>query len=124
MVQLFDSWAHHLSPEQFAEFSLPYSERIIAAVRARYPHVPLIFHANGAGGKHALLAQSSAGARGCGGLAGPFARGAESLRLQCCRVHGRSAALSPHPFRRAFAAPTRLLPGPQPRPPAHASTQT
>lgn len=60
VVQLFDSWAHHLSPEQFAEFSMPYSERIIAAVRAKYPHVPLIFHANGAGGKHALLAQSSA----------------------------------------------------------------
>ena len=33
VVQLFDSWAHHLSPEQFAEFSMPYSERIIAAVR-------------------------------------------------------------------------------------------
>ena len=34
IVQLFDSWAHHLSPEQYAEFSQPYSERIIAAVRA------------------------------------------------------------------------------------------
>ena len=62
VVQLFDSWAHHLSPEQFEEFSLPYAERIIAAVRARYPHVPLIFHANGGSGKHAQLARCTAGA--------------------------------------------------------------
>jgi uroporphyrinogen-III decarboxylase len=47
VVQLFDSWAHHLSPEQFAEFSLPYANRVIEEVRAKYPHVPLIFHANG-----------------------------------------------------------------------------
>ena len=60
VVQLFDSWAHHLSPEQFAEFSAPYSERVLAAVRARHPGVPLIFHANGGGGKHALLAASTA----------------------------------------------------------------
>lgn len=47
VVQLFDSWAHHLTPDQFAEFSLPYANRIIDAVRAKYPDVPLIFHANG-----------------------------------------------------------------------------
>lgn len=50
VVQLFDSWAHHLSPEQFAEFSLPYANRITEAVRAKYPHVPIIFHANGGAG--------------------------------------------------------------------------
>ena len=60
VVQLFDSWAHHLTPEQSAEFSMPYAERIIAAVRAKYPHVPLIFHANGGAGKHAQLAACSA----------------------------------------------------------------
>lgn len=51
MVQLFDSWAHHLSPEQFAEFSLPYANRVIEGVRARHPDVPLIFHANGGAGR-------------------------------------------------------------------------
>lgn len=54
VVQLFDSWAHHLSPSQFEEFSLPYANRVTEAVRAKYPHVPIIFHANG-------------GARGRGG---------------------------------------------------------
>lgn len=58
VVQLFDSWAHHLSPEQFAEFSLPYAERVMERVRARHPTVPLIFHANGGTGKVALMAQS------------------------------------------------------------------
>lgn len=26
VLQLFDSWAHHLSPQQFQEFSLPYAQ--------------------------------------------------------------------------------------------------
>ncbi|KAI3435503.1 hypothetical protein D9Q98_001569 [Chlorella vulgaris] len=60
VVQLFDSWAHHLSPEQSAEFSMPYAERIVAATRAKYPHVPIIFHANGGSGKHAQLAACTA----------------------------------------------------------------
>lgn len=60
-VQLFDSWAHHLSPEQFSEFSMPYAERIVSYVKARYPHVPLIFHANGGSGKlHIMKEQCTA----------------------------------------------------------------
>lgn len=51
VVQLFDSWAHHLSPAQFAEFSLPYAERVMRGVKARHPDVPLIFHANGGTGE-------------------------------------------------------------------------
>lgn len=60
IIQLFDSWAHHLSPEQSDEFSMPYAERIIAAVRAKYPAVPIVFHANGGSGKHAQLAACAA----------------------------------------------------------------
>jgi uroporphyrinogen decarboxylase len=60
VVQLFDSWAHHLSPEQFAVFSLPYAERVMQGVRARHPNVPLIFHANGGSGKHSMMSQCSA----------------------------------------------------------------
>lgn len=51
VMQLFDSWAHHLSPAQFDEFSKPYAERVIKALKQRYPHVPVIFHANGGTGK-------------------------------------------------------------------------
>lgn len=60
MVQLFDSWAHHLSPAQFSEFSLPYAERVMQKVRAKHPTVPLIFHANGSAGKEHKIAASTA----------------------------------------------------------------
>jgi uroporphyrinogen decarboxylase len=60
VVQLFDSWAHHLSPQQFAEFSLPYAEKVMAIVRAKHPSVPLIFHGNGGTGKESVMKQSTA----------------------------------------------------------------
>jgi len=60
IVQLFDSWAHHLAPDQYAEFSAPYSERVIAAVNAARPGVPLILHANGGTGKLGLMAGTAA----------------------------------------------------------------
>lgn len=55
VMQIFDSWAHHLSPAQFEEFSMPYAQRVISEVRAEYPNVPLIFHANGGVGKLAKM---------------------------------------------------------------------
>lgn len=60
VVQLFDSWAHHLNPSQFAAFSLPYAEEVIKRVRTRHPDTPIIFHANGGTGKHHLMGQSTA----------------------------------------------------------------
>ncbi|GBG69176.1 hypothetical protein CBR_g3876 [Chara braunii] len=60
VVQLFDSWAHHLSPSQFAQFSLPYAEQVMSAVKKVHPKVPLIFHANGGAGKLHLMRRSSA----------------------------------------------------------------
>ncbi|MEW5314040.1 MAG: hypothetical protein WDW38_005567 [Sanguina aurantia] len=60
ILMLFDSWAHHLSPEQFAEFSMPYSERIVKALQAKYPGVPVIFHANGGTGKLDLIKHTAA----------------------------------------------------------------
>ena len=60
VVQLFDSWAHHLSPEQYAEFSMPYSERVVAAVKAARPGAPLILHANGGTGKLDQLCRTGA----------------------------------------------------------------
>jgi uroporphyrinogen decarboxylase len=56
VIQLFDSWAHHLSPSQFSEFSLPYANRVARALKERHPDVPVIFHANGGAGKLHLLA--------------------------------------------------------------------
>ncbi|KAJ8599319.1 hypothetical protein CTAYLR_005338 [Chrysophaeum taylorii] len=47
MVQLFESWAHHLSPADFSEFAKPYAQRVARYVNDRHPDVPLIFFANG-----------------------------------------------------------------------------
>ncbi|CAM6026861.1 unnamed protein product [Sphagnum balticum] len=57
IIQLFDSWAHHLSPKQFTTFSWPYVEQVISKVKAQRPDVPLIFHANGGTGKLHIIAQ-------------------------------------------------------------------
>ena len=55
IMQLFDSWAHHLSPAQFERFSLPYIERAIAELRRRHPDTPLAVYVNGCGGKLDVL---------------------------------------------------------------------
>lgn len=60
VIQLFDSWAHHLSPDQFAEFSMPYAEKVMAGLKQRHPDVPVIFHANGGTGKLELMRGSIA----------------------------------------------------------------
>jgi uroporphyrinogen decarboxylase len=46
-VQIFDSWAGHLSPQDFRTFALPYLAR--AAKRARTAGAPVIVFAPGAG---------------------------------------------------------------------------
>lgn len=43
-LQLFDSWAGILAPDDFAEFALPYVKQILAALRPC--NVPLIYFAN------------------------------------------------------------------------------
>lgn len=50
-VQLFDSWAGSLSPDQFARWVVGPTRRIVAEVKARYPATPIIGFPKGAGGK-------------------------------------------------------------------------
>ncbi len=45
LVQVFDSWAGMLGPEQFQTFAAPYLQRIAAALQ---PHVPVTVFAKGA----------------------------------------------------------------------------
>jgi uroporphyrinogen decarboxylase len=44
VLQLFDSWAGALAPEEYRAFALPYVKRIIAAVKT--PDVPFIYFCN------------------------------------------------------------------------------
>lgn len=48
-VQLFDSWAGLLTPDQFAQWVLAPTKKITAALKKRHPHVPIIGFARGAG---------------------------------------------------------------------------
>jgi len=47
VLQLFDSWAGVLSPDDFREFVLPHSQRLIGEVKRLHPDIPLIHFATG-----------------------------------------------------------------------------
>jgi uroporphyrinogen decarboxylase len=49
VVKLFDSWAGSLAPEMFARFSIEPARKIVAALKARHPGIPVIGFPRGAG---------------------------------------------------------------------------
>jgi uroporphyrinogen decarboxylase len=49
IVQLFDSWAGALSPEGFARWVIGPTKRVVAQLKARFPHIPVIGFPRGAG---------------------------------------------------------------------------
>ena len=55
-VQLFDSWAGSLSPEQFERWVIEPNARIVARLRERCPGAPIIGFPKGAGAKLAAYA--------------------------------------------------------------------
>ena len=50
MVQIFDSWASELSPQDFDVFSRPYIARIIDSVRKTHPELPITLFISDSGG--------------------------------------------------------------------------
>ena len=50
VVQIFDSWASHLSPQDFDVFSGPYIRKVIESVRETHPALPIILYISGSGG--------------------------------------------------------------------------
>ena len=56
-VQLFDSWAGSLSPQQFEQWVVAPNARIVSDFKARHPDVPVIGFPKGAGGKLAAYAR-------------------------------------------------------------------
>eukprot|EP00927_Polykrikos_kofoidii_P062351 TRINITY_DN57158_c0_g1_i1.p1 TRINITY_DN57158_c0_g1~~TRINITY_DN57158_c0_g1_i1.p1 ORF type:complete len:588 (+),score=68.26 TRINITY_DN57158_c0_g1_i1:57-1766(+) len=46
-IQIFDSWAQYLGPEQWVDFAAPHVRRIAEVVREACPGVPLIYFAHG-----------------------------------------------------------------------------
>lgn len=58
VVQLFDSWAGQLSPQDYDTFALPYQQQVIRQVKATHPDTPLILYINGSAGILERMGQS------------------------------------------------------------------
>lgn len=58
-VQLFDSWAGSLSPDQFEHWVIAPNARIVAGLKSRRPELPIIGFPKGAGAKLAAYARET-----------------------------------------------------------------
>lgn len=58
VVQLFDSWAGQLSPQDYDVFALPYQQRVVQQVKQTHPDTPLILYINGSAGILERMAKS------------------------------------------------------------------
>ena len=58
-VQLFDSWAGSLAPDQFERWVIAPTANIVARLKARHPDVPIIGFPKGAGGKLGAYARET-----------------------------------------------------------------
>ena len=52
VVQIFDSWAGELPGDLFTEYSIEPIKDIVAGVKSRFPAIPIIVFAKGAGQRH------------------------------------------------------------------------
>lgn len=50
VIQIFDSWASNLQPQDFDVFSGPYIKKVIDSVKRTHPDLPIILYISGSGG--------------------------------------------------------------------------
>jgi uroporphyrinogen decarboxylase len=58
VVQMFDSWAGELSPQDYEVFALPYHQQVVREVKAKHPETPLILYISGSAGVLERMAKS------------------------------------------------------------------
>jgi uroporphyrinogen decarboxylase len=47
VIQIFESWAHQLSPSEFEQYAKPAAQQVIRRIKEQHPNVPVIYFANG-----------------------------------------------------------------------------
>ncbi|CAM9478690.1 unnamed protein product [Chrysoparadoxa australica] len=57
VIQIFDSWAGHLAPDDYDVFAAPYQKKVIQKIKAKHPETPIIMYINKSG---ALLERMAA----------------------------------------------------------------
>jgi uroporphyrinogen decarboxylase len=50
VVQMFDSWAGQLTPQDYDTFALPYQQQVVRQVKETHPDTPLILYISGSAG--------------------------------------------------------------------------
>lgn len=60
VVQMFDSWAGQLSPQDYDTFALPYQRRVFEQVKETHPDTPLILLVSGSAGVLERMPKSGA----------------------------------------------------------------
>lgn len=50
VVQLFDSWAGQLCPQDYETFALPYQQQVVRQVKETHPDTPIILYISGSAG--------------------------------------------------------------------------
>lgn len=58
VIQLFDSWAGHLSPADYDTFAAPYQRQVIEKIKKFHPSVPTILYINKSGALLERMANS------------------------------------------------------------------
>ena len=81
VLKLFDSWAGSLTGSDFDDFSLEPAKRIIAALKARHPDVPIIAFPRGADERYAGFAKATGA--DCVALDQGVDRGWAARHVQC-----------------------------------------
>jgi len=60
VVQMFDSWAGQLCPQDYATFALPYQQQVFRKVKETHPNTPLILLVSGSAGLLEMMPASGA----------------------------------------------------------------
>ena len=47
VLQIFESWAHHMSEDLFVAFAKPAANRLATYLKDKHPDVPVVYFANG-----------------------------------------------------------------------------